>query len=1083
MSVFDVPRLHFAGTAWTSLPTGPRSGLFDVATNTALTEEGPFPLERDPREYQEYLRRRGPAVDARGRRDPDGVFSAGTGPNFAGSGHFRVEAGVVSVETRPGDVRRDDPVVGRGVDMWGHYNEYLATTFNRARVFDIDPSSNWTTTLMVGHFCFGRLDRSLDTGYMVTGPVRGVQPPRWHRFGPAGYGDDNAGWNQPRCVVHQFVVRTVDGLRWLRESAASPAVTRLGSLLRSPGVDGLVVQFGLYDTAPPPEPDSPGRWALHGTIAPWNAEEPRTEPPGRLLTPTGPGAAHLPNLTVEVADGLVTLNMINALAPTAAEAPDPAPPGVADLGDLELRTSGTGERLATLDREHYQHAEVSSGVVTVPAERGSRLAATRGLYLARRDQREPGEALFEELETRVLVDDSAVFVEHARAPDSAEHDHEVTVRTFHLGHPAPAGRVYVRQFHNPRSMPRDETATSPEARPDDVLLVWLRGDHGRWGRECETTPDRTGRSRFTVRGARGGATRLLVSTDPTDGPHDGYERAETATARYDNHDELGYWSTVAWMAVRVLPNHWHLDEIPQEQVTFDVLYRHVFACYEQCYSFMRGGVFSLADRFRVETHPDLIWQMCDPANRDKTYYMPPTRDLTLPQSRLLLKFLRQQREPAATPTPSPVRPREDGGITTRRELVEALRHGVRIELAVMLQYLYAAFSVPTYGAGREHVRTGAWTEEQLRLACGDGGETRDGGIRGTLLEVAREEMIHFLVVNNVLMAVGEPFYVPDIDFGSINHDLMVPLDFALEPLHVGSLQRFVRIEQPEGLDGEAHRTGSPGRSPAGNGVTYDSLSELYAGIRQGLQRVPGLFAVEPGRGGGEHHLFLRGSLNTEHPDYQLEVDDLPSALFAIDFVTEQGEGGVRTTERADTDEQSHYDTFLRLSDLLMAEHSRARRTARAPWTPAHPVVRNPTLRADDRSREHVSDPAARELMLLFNRSYSMMLELMVQHFGQQPDASLRRSTLMNTAIDVMTGVLRPVGELLVTLPSGRPGKTAGPSFELEGVPGFVSRPDVAARVLSARFDELARLAGKCSSLPERVTETLRFLASHYRLDS
>ncbi len=56
---------------------------------------------------------------------------------------------------------------------------------------------------------------------------------------------------------------------------------------------------------------------------------------------------------------------------------------------------------------------------------------------------------------------------------------------------------------------------------------------------------------------------------------------------------------------------------------------------------------------------------------------------------------------------------------------------------------------------------------------------------------------------------------------------------------------------------------------------------------------------------------------------------------------------------------------------------------------------------------------------------------MVQHFGDGPDASLRRSELMNAAIDVMTGLMRPLGELLVTMPSGRHGRTAGPSFELD----------------------------------------------------
>jgi hypothetical protein len=143
MSVFDLPRLHFGGVATTRLPTGPRSGLVDLASNRALTDEGPVPVNRPVEEYHEYLDRRGPRFDRTGRIDPSGIFSAAKGWNFGGNGHFWVDAKIVSTEG-PGGVDVADPVVGRAVDMWGHYNEYLATTVNRARVFDVDPTSNFT---------------------------------------------------------------------------------------------------------------------------------------------------------------------------------------------------------------------------------------------------------------------------------------------------------------------------------------------------------------------------------------------------------------------------------------------------------------------------------------------------------------------------------------------------------------------------------------------------------------------------------------------------------------------------------------------------------------------------------------------------------------------------------------------------------------------------------------------------------------------------------------------------------------------------------------------------------------------------
>ncbi|MGH7866845.1 MAG: ferritin-like domain-containing protein, partial [Candidatus Dormibacteraceae bacterium] len=147
MSVFDLPRLHFSGVATTKLPTGARSGLVDLSTNTALTEDGPFSAHLPPEEYHDYLDKHGPRFDAAGHVRGDGAFSALKGWNFGGNGHFWIDAKIVSVEMSLDGIDIGDPAVGRNVDMWGHYNEYLATTFNRARVFDVDPSSNWTTTL------------------------------------------------------------------------------------------------------------------------------------------------------------------------------------------------------------------------------------------------------------------------------------------------------------------------------------------------------------------------------------------------------------------------------------------------------------------------------------------------------------------------------------------------------------------------------------------------------------------------------------------------------------------------------------------------------------------------------------------------------------------------------------------------------------------------------------------------------------------------------------------------------------------------------------------------------------------------
>ncbi|GAA2899457.1 hypothetical protein Acy02nite_60620 [Actinoplanes cyaneus] len=1023
MSVLELPRLHFRGTALTKLPTGPRSGLIDLATNRALDDAGPVPPERPPAEHHAWLERRG-----------------ATGYQFGGSGHFWIDAEVVAAETpeRPG---RADPVIGRRVDMWGHYNEYLATTANRARVFDLDPTSRWTTTIMVGQFGLGRGERSYEDGYLLTGAVSGFQPPRWHHFDYLrGLGGHPLATELARSTVHQFVVAGDEGLRWLPASPESPSVARLRDAAR----DGLVVQFALATMAEPVAPDAPNSWAVWGTVAPWHHAEMRTWPAGRLLTPRAAGwavparpaapgpvgaPAPLHELTVAIEPDHVTLNMITAV---------PVADGVRlDLGDLELRTARGGEVIARIPRTSYANPgfDLRSGIVTVPNLRPD---APAGDALCLVDT--AGRTLVAEETVIVQSDDACLFVDHPDRRRGDDHAVTVAIRSYVRGCPAPVDGIRVRQVLNPRSRPLD-----PAAQRGETDLVQVRAG-GEFIAGCEVSTDERGEARLTVRGAHAGAGHLELEAAGS-GP--------------------GY------LDVRVLPDDWHLAGVPDQDVTFDLLYREVFADYEFLYSFMSAEVFSLADRCKVATYARLLWQMSDPDNRSRTWSMPPTRDMSAAKAGLLLTYLRN--EQSAMPVPRPV----SGGqaatglpITTRGQLLTALRQAVTLELAVMLQYLYAAYSVPTHAAAGEFVRRGLWTPEQARLACGDGGHTRDGGIRGRLIEVAREEMIHFLAINNIIMAMGEGFHVPSFSFGTLNDTLPVALDFALEPLALGSVQRFIAIERPGGA--VSPLTGTPDVRPGRGQHRYHTIPELYDDIREGLHRVPDLFLIRRGRGGGEHHLFLRESINAVHPDYQLHVDDLAGALFAIDVVTEQGEGGRIT---ADTD-GSHYEIFLGLADLLLSD----RVPGRELWCPAYPLARNPTLFPGNLNTEPVTEPESIAVLELFNRSYFMMMQLMVQHFAQDPDTSLRRSRLMNAAIDVMTGMMSPLAEVLVTMPAGRPGTSAGPSFELETEPRFVPRPDVARRSIALRFEHLAAGSGKVAAAPARVTEMFAHYAAYFGRD-
>ncbi|ARQ72021.1 ferritin-like domain-containing protein [Streptomyces marincola] len=1092
MSVFDLPRVHFTGVGVTRLPTGPRSGLFDLSANAPVADGARVPADRPAAEYHAYLARQGFRYEPDGTRAPEGRFGSVKGWNFGGNGHFWVDATVVSCEREPGRPDTADPLVGRGLDLWGHYNEAIGTTANRGRVFDVDPASNWTTTIMVGQFALGRLGRSHDVGYLAIGDVHDTSPPRWHNGRHVLRDDPHPLAHAFRAsVVHQFVVPASDRLFWREGAGASPTLTALRETVRAEGFGGLVVQFALFNMATPTANDTPDRWQLRGTIAPWRPEELRTYPAGRLLTGRrrrlAGRSAPLHNMTLAVTGEHVTANLITALpAVSRSPRPDPGPlhrlGPPPDLGDLQVRTV-SGRLLAVLPASSYLSGtlETTAGVLSVPRADGARDDPGDELRLLASD----GTLLLAEEEINVQTDQASCFIEHPDTRTGRDFATDITVRSFVRGRPAPVEGIEVHQFFNPRALPLDRRATAPTARPADIRVVEVAAPDApgggpapapRFGAGCTLTTDGTGRARLRIRGAEPGATQLLLLPPGRPLPCNPDAPGSAAVA-YDNEDRLGYWPAAGCVSVRVLPDHWHLTQLDPAEITADLLYREVLSSYELMYSFMKDEVFSFEDPAKVATYARLMWLMADPRHRDKTFYMPSTRDMTAPQTQLLREFARRTeaaRQLPPVPLAETARPPVPAN---REELAAALRQAATIELAVMLQYLYALWSLPTYSAGLRHVERGEWTPGQLRLLCGDGPDTTAGGLRETLQNVAREEMIHFLVINNIIMATGQPFHLPDIDFRNVNHQLPVPLDLSLEAFGRGSLQRFIALEAPHGLVRDlASPSGRAAAPPPAASYRYGSLSELYAAIREAVQRLDGVFLVEPGRGGGEHHLFLGENINYSHPDYQLEVDDVPSALFAIDFVTEQGEGGVLD---APLPSDSHFDVFLRAAEALAGEYVLGPGGRRMPWDPAYPVLRNPTLRAGDAAGDLVTHPEARAAIELFNGCYGLMAQLMAQHFGLAPDRSLRRSRLMNAAIDLMAGVLRPLGEHIVTLPSGRPGRTAGPTFEMGGAPQVVGRADVALRRLAATAADLADLAAKIPELTASVEQLLRGCAHDF----
>ncbi len=397
-------------------------------------------------------------------------------------------------------------------------------------------------------------------------------------------------------------------------------------------------------------------------------------------------------------------------------------------------------------------------------------------------------------------------------------------------------------------------------------------------------------------------------------------------------------------------------------------------------------------------------------------------------------------------------------------------------MTATLQYLYAAYSIPNYVTGKALVEAGSWTQEQLHLACGDGQESGAYGIRGILLTISHEEMIHFLTVNNILMALGESFWPVVPDLPALGQTLGLEVELALEPFNALTLQRLIRFEWPEALEKELP-VESPGLEPiAVEPWQSGSLSALYKQIQTALEQLPDLFDGQHG-GGGEHHLFLREDFNARYPDYQLQVNDRDSAIFALNFIVSQGEGGSQDFPQR---EHSHFHQLKRIEhDLLDVQGNVPDRL----WSPSYPALRNPTVDASakgfDTPYNLVYALSARRVMHLFNSCFELSIQLMTQHFGAFATASLRRSKLMNASIDFMTGMMRPLAELLMTMPSGYPGRTAGPSFEIPRV-RLIAPPSVALQAIARRCGELAQETIDCNVVPKTVTGMLGYYETYLR---
>ena len=439
----------------------------------------------------------------------------------------------------------------------------------------------------------------------------------------------------------------------------------------------------------------------------------------------------------------------------------------------------------------------------------------------------------------------------------------------------------------------------------------------------------------------------------------------------------------------------------------------------------------------------------------------------------------------------------------KRLLVALLREAAEMEHQLMIQYLYAAFSLKKYPD-----RTCNEAQYEFVRRWGS-----------TLLMVARQEMEHLALVNGMLSAIGaEPFFdrrnIPrqlvyflgkNLAAGRDQSGGTEPCDlpFVFERFNLATIQRFVCFESPslETLETsgspipkwcfscgdqpyprssrEERAAGTVRRAPhlydLAESRVPDELWEQARGELAQTQQTRGLLAsagtdeLKPGTLQELYDLIELlfdlldngGSLFTGNPssqvfvpvEYQINIfpiTDLSTAKSAIRLIVEEGEG-----IDAPPDFQSHFLRFFRMHDELAELLERDPR-----FEPSLPLLLNP-------QRDEITNPFAREVFDLFNYTYATLLFLLTALYRDFEPVANQSYPFFSSALQenafgpMMTMMVRPMAEVLAYTASGDGEHTTGPNYYLSETERELLRTPGSAQLgniefFLCRFDEIAR---------------------------
>jgi hypothetical protein len=386
----------------------------------------------------------------------------------------------------------------------------------------------------------------------------------------------------------------------------------------------------------------------------------------------------------------------------------------------------------------------------------------------------------------------------------------------------------------------------------------------------------------------------------------------------------------------------------------------------------------------------------------------------------------------------------------REELVWLLAQACELEHGLMCEYLFAQFTL------KRTEQEGLSVEQLAKVAAWE----------AVIVEVIKQEMLHLALATNLLTAIGAAPHLHRPNFPILSRWYPPGVQVALLRFGERALRHFLYLERPEGMDlDDAEGFAAVGQAQPLTDrdplmavpEDYQTVGHLYRGIEQGLERL-----VERHGEGGVFIGPPQAQATTEVFEWSelTAVTDLASARSAIELIVEQGEGSRGHWRNA------HFGRFVALLEDYLAT-----RAADLGFDPARPVVPAYVRRPPDVEGETltISDPLTVQVADLFNAVYETTLQTLSRYFVHSTETdgqvTILATTAKHLAKQLMNWVMRPLGNLLTTLPVGpdRPGVQAGPALEIVQ-PSFYVLPhrEAAWRILAERLEQLAGRADRLS---------------------